>query len=1133
MANQVEILSLNINVDQLTKKLSETKKSIDDLQASQRQLAKEGQSSSEQFVKQAAQLQNLNTAYNSQKNVLAQVNAAKDKAKNVADALNQALHQEVETIAQATANNRQLIAIRNNLSTATKEGAQAIELINQKLDENNRLTKENSSAAEKQKQNIGNYTSSFREGFDSINIFNGGLSGLLERSKEAGGAGNLFKNSFGQMTTGIKGATTAAMQFIMTPIGAVIAGITAAFAAGKAIFDYNKGLQETNKELKALGVSAGELSTVRSEIQATAETFDKDFKDIAAKANSLAKSYGISMSEANDIIAQGLASGGAQNEEFLDSLGEYDGLFAKAGFSAQEFVNVLNTGAELGIYSDKLPDAIKEAGLSLTEQTKSTRDALVNAFGANFSDDVLKKVRTGEMTTKEALQAIAEQSAKTQLTQQQQAALTADVFRGAGEDAGGALTILQAIGQASNKTLDETAKKQLELQEATERLNKAQAELFEIKDFGDIWTNIKITATEGLAAIIEYLSDVKEDIQPLIDLVSVVLANAWVNLKTTVGGVFDYIGGVFKVLSNTIGTFFNFFKAIAQGDFQGAIDALKNGFLNLLNIVNETFGKIKNTIIDGIKGIIDNISPALDALGLDVEKINKALDSMKSKEVNFKSKTSNETANTSTDKNIVSDVDPNAAANAKAAADAAKKARDEKLKAIEAEIKKQKEAIDLFIAGQGFRKKSSEDQLKVDEQIMNKRLALNDFEYKSGKISKDAYEAAKLNLTTDYAKKTADATVENAQLELEAYKENLARKVDDEKFFSAEKLAVQLAENNSLMEMELEFQATKLENGQINEKEYLLAIDAIREENRIANEEAELERAEAKKEKELEDFDTKMELAEEQNQVTLELLLEDLENQRVAEVKAAEKSGADLNLINQKYAALEKNLRKSVEMAKMEQIASTIGQAKGLFKENTTAYKAAAIAEIGITTAKNAMSAYDAAFKPVATVASPALGAIYAGITVALGAAQIAKVAGIKFQKGGLARGKSHAQGGIPFTVAGTPGFEMEGGEAIINKRSTSKYRNLLSAINEDGGGLAFSYGGQVPTYRFANGGVTGNANLGQLNGIAMDMDSLAVKIGEQVSLANLSLPAPQVDVREISATQRSIALAADKANMS
>ena len=157
-----------------------------------------------------------------------------------------------------------------------------------------------------------------------------------------------------------------------------------------------------------------------------------------------------------------MADGGAQNNEFLDSLGEYDNFFAAAGYSAQEFVNIVNTGYDLGIYTDKLPDALKEADLALREQTKSTRDALVNAFGASFTDDILSKVSSGEITTKTSLENIAAQAKITGLSQQQQAQLTADVFKGAGEDAGGALVILETVSKSAQRELSATAKAQLE-----------------------------------------------------------------------------------------------------------------------------------------------------------------------------------------------------------------------------------------------------------------------------------------------------------------------------------------------------------------------------------------------------------------------------------------------------------------------------------------------------------------------------------------------------------------------------------------------------------------------------------------------------------------------------------------------
>ena len=73
-----------------------------------------------------------------------------------------------------------------------------------------------------------------------------------------------------------------------------------------------------------------------------------------------------------------------------------------------------------------------------------------------------------------------------------------------------------------------------------------------------------------------------------------------------------------------------------------------------------------------------------------------------------------------------------------------------------------------------------------------------------------------------------------------------------------------------------------------------------------------------------------------------------------------------------------------------------------------------------------------------------------------------------KFAKGGMVQGKSHAQGGEKFSVGGRV-VELEGGEAVINKRSTAKYRTQLSAMNADGGGVKFADGGLLNSPQFAN----------------------------------------------------------------
>jgi TP901 family phage tail tape measure protein len=64
-----------------------------------------------------------------------------------------------------------------------------------------------------------------------------------------------------------------------------------------------------------------------------------------------------------------------------------------------------------------------------------------------------------------------------------------------------------------------------------------------------------------------------------------------------------------------------------------------------------------------------------------------------------------------------------------------------------------------------------------------------------------------------------------------------------------------------------------------------------------------------------------------------------------------------------------------------------------------------------------------------------------------------------EFANGGMVQGKSHANGGEKFAVGGRV-VELEGGEAVINKRSTSMFRNQLSAMNSAGGGVKFADGG-------------------------------------------------------------------------
>jgi hypothetical protein len=103
-------------------------------------------------------------------------------------------------------------------------------------------------------------------------------------------------------------------------------------------------------------------------------------------------------------------------------------------------------------------------------------------------------------------------------------------------------------------------------------------------------------------------------------------------------------------------------------------------------------------------------------------------------------------------------------------------------------------------------------------------------------------------------------------------------------------------------------------------------------------------------------------------------------------------------------------------------------------------------------------------------------------IATASGLAQIAAISAQKYARGGELHGASHAQGGIKGNIQGH-NIELEGDEVVINKRSSRKYRSLLSYINSDNGwGVDFAgvrgRGGYHPQLKYARGGVLGSYNF-------------------------------------------------------
>ena len=98
----------------------------------------------------------------------------------------------------------------------------------------------------------------------------------------------------------------------------------------------------------------------------------------------------------------------------------------------------------------------------------------------------------------------------------------------------------------------------------------------------------------------------------------------------------------------------------------------------------------------------------------------------------------------------------------------------------------------------------------------------------------------------------------------------------------------------------------------------------------------------------------------------------------------------------------------------------------------------------------------------------------------------------VKFEEGGMVYGPSHSEGGIPFSVQGRGGYEMEGGEFIVNKRAAAMHRDVLEKINNSYKPLQ-----SVPSYKFAAGGLVTaqpNESVDYLKAIAEATTSTAIQ---------------------------------------
>ena len=202
---------------------------------------------------------------------------------------------------------------------------------------------------------------------------------------------------------------------------------------------------------------------------------------------------------------------------------------------------------------------------------------------------------------------------------------------------------------------------------------------------------------------------------------------------------------------------------------------------------------------------------------------------------------------------------------------------------------------------------------------------------------------------------------------------------------------------------------------------------------------------------------------------------------RIENLKSA--ADAELDIVKQRYdvegdilkAQLENQLITETQYRR-KQDELRRKQVKEENKINAAVFEQEKKSDVNIATLEGLEAIASSTINAFSTYKDPITASLVAaGMAAVIGTATAAKINAVnqrqffpaKFEDGGMVYGPSHDQGGVPFSVQGRGGYEMEGGEFIINKRAAAIHRDLLETINN-----SYKSNATPAQFAFADGGL-------------------------------------------------------------
>lgn len=613
MANQIDeqtaILNLQVNyadaingITLYAERMNELKTQMETL----KEQYKSGAIAEKEYHKQMEALRAINTQY-------------KDNVRVLRKELQNSVRQQQEekgSLKQLRAELSNVTKKYDELSSKEREaGAKGKEY----REEIKRITEELKKAegeTERYYRNVGNYENSIVQALGGNNKF---AQSLLSLRNNAGGISGVVT----QATTSVRAFGSALLSLLANPVFLAFAGIAGTGVAFKWFYDYNRGLIEATRLTREFtGLTGDALESLRNEIQATADLFDKDYKEVLQGVDTLMAQYGINAEEAIKIVNDGFIAGADLSGNYLNQLKQYAPAFHDMGLSAEQLVALI-AQTRSGIFSEQGMALVQMAGKRLREMSTSTAQSL-DAIGVS-SQKVAQELATGSKDIFQVIQDISGKLKELSPNSQAVGAVLKDVFGRQG--ASGGLEMIKALETISTdidavkEKTGEYGKTQERMLKAQKELNDATSALFDMSQDGFETMNmeVKILATEGLSSVLKYIIEI---INYLINLynesiiVRAVVQSyviAWKNVYAAAKLAFNLIFGLLKRMGNDLmavgkmveGVFSLNFGKVAEGFAQlgkGTIDYFKGAWQDIKSFG----GDVASNFVDGFNATISN-----------------------------------------------------------------------------------------------------------------------------------------------------------------------------------------------------------------------------------------------------------------------------------------------------------------------------------------------------------------------------------------------------------------------------------------------------------------------------------------------------------------------------------------------